>query len=92
MKQFDKFAKFGEPLMFIVLFVVLLLAFASNIEELRLWLKPNIIAVCIILGVLSLVGFILNSRKIKLDSIERKARFEAMLTRHDEMLKSSKDK
>lgn len=84
-----RFAKVGEPLMFFIIGILLALAIGSNIEPVRLGLKPHIVWIGIVLFVFATIAFVLNNRKINLDSAKRKADFEAMLKRHDEMLKPS---
>lgn len=88
----DKFAKYGEPLMFSVMGFILVLCIMSMVPELILLLKPYIIWIGIVLFILATVGFILNTRKIELNSAKRKADFEAMVARHDKMLRPFKKK
>jgi len=86
MKLIDKFAKAGEPIQFSVIGIVVLLAALTNIEEVRLGLKPYIILIGIGLFLFATLGFVLNQRQINIDSAKRKEDFEAMLARHDKML------
>lgn len=88
----DKYAKYGEPLMFFIIGILLLLSIGSSIEPVRLGLRPYIIPVGIVLAVLATIGFVLNGRKIKQDSAKRKSDFDAMVARHDEMLKPFRKK
>lgn len=88
----DKYAKFGEPLMFFIIGILLLLSIGSSIEPVRLGLRPYIIPVGIVLAVLATIGFTLNNRKINQDSAKRKSDFDAMVARHDAMLKPFKKK
>lgn len=88
----DKFAKYGEPLMFFIIGILLALSIGSSIESVRLGLRPYIIPLGIMLAIFATVGFVLNNRKINLDSAKRKADFDAMLARHDAMLKSFRKK
>lgn len=89
MKQFDKFVKFGEPLMFFLVGILLALSIGSSIEPVRLGLRLYIIPIAIVLFVLATIGFVLNSRKIKLDAVQREADFEALKARHAKIFKDA---
>lgn len=69
---------------------VLVLAFLSNDEQTRLALKPSIVYIGAVLIVVATIGFILNSRHIKLEHEARMKALEEMRARHEKMLKKYK--
>lgn len=86
MKRFDRFAAYGEPLMFMVLGFLLVLCIGSMSRDFIAFMKPHILWIAVVLGVLSTIGFLLNTRYIELQRLKRQADFDAMVKRHDRLL------
>lgn len=83
----NKLAKYGEPMMWVVLGSIFLVMFIWKALDMP---KGSILYWAIPAGILATIGFFLNGRHIKNETARRRQEFEEMNKRHDKMLERFK--